>query len=233
MPDQTLPEQIATQLRRDILRGNLVPGETLKERDKAAELGVSRTPMREAIRIVAREGLIELRPARSPIVAIPDLKKISDDIEVLLAVENLSAELACTRATDGDIAEISKIVQHMADHFDEMDALDMFEIDMSFHAAIARAAKNEPLAEIHSRFLARLWRARFLAAAKRRNRTRVIDQHNRILAALQARDPIAIRAAIDIHLERLTEDIADVITREHEAMDRMHDAKGPEKQAPS
>jgi len=63
MPDQTLPEKLANQLRRDILRGRLVPGDSLKERDQAAELGVSRTPMREAIRIVAREGLITLRPA--------------------------------------------------------------------------------------------------------------------------------------------------------------------------
>ena len=104
MPDQTLPEKIANQLRRDILRGKLVPGDPLKERDKAADLGVSRTPMREAIRIIAREGLITLRSSRSPIVAMPDVKAVTDDVEVLLSVEKLSGKLACERATDADLA---------------------------------------------------------------------------------------------------------------------------------
>lgn len=216
MPDPTLPEQIANQLRRDILRGKLSPGDSLKERDKSAELGVSRTPMREAIRIVAREGLITLRPARSPIVAMPDAKAVTDDVEVLLAIEKLSGELACERATPADIDGIAQIMQHMAEAFDTMDAVDMFELDMSFHSALALAAHNPPLAEIHSRFLARLWRARFLAAVKRRNRASVIEHHATILAALRARDAIAIREAIGIHLDRLTEDIADVIRREHE-----------------
>jgi DNA-binding GntR family transcriptional regulator len=220
MQDQTLPEKIANQIRRDILRGKLAPGDSLKERDSAAELGVSRTPMREAIRIVAREGLITLRPARSPIVAMPDVKAVTDDVEVLLAVEKLSADLACERASDQDIEDIAAIVKHMEDNFDTMDPLDMFEIDMSFHSAVAKASHNQPLAEIHSRFLARLWRGRFLAAMKRRNRESVIKHHLSILAALRARDAMAIREAIGVHLDRLTEDVVDVIRSEHDARDR-------------
>ncbi|MGB3243191.1 MAG: GntR family transcriptional regulator [Sulfitobacter sp.] len=218
MQEQTLPEQIANQLRRDILRGKLAPGDSLKERDKAGELGVSRTPMREAIRIVAREGLIKLRPARSPIVAIPDVKEITDDVEVLLAVEKLSGELACERASESDIDGIAEIVQRMSDNFEVMDPLDMFEIDMSFHAAIAKASHNKPLAEIHSRFLARLWRARFLSAVQRRNRSNVIEHHTNILVALRNRDAAAFRAAISVHLDRLTADISEVILRECEEL---------------
>lgn len=223
MPDQTLPEKLANQLRRDILRGRLVPGDSLKERDQAAELGVSRTPMREAIRIVAREGLITLRPARSPIVAMPDVKAVTDDVEVLLSLEKLSGKLACERANDADIDGIAAITQRMNDNFDTMDPLDMFEIDMGFHSAIAKASHNEPLAEIHGRFLARLWRARFLAAIKRRNRTNVIAHHGAILAALRARDDVAVDAAISTHLDRLTEDIADVIRREHQDLQKKAD----------
>jgi DNA-binding GntR family transcriptional regulator len=216
MTDQTLPEKIANQLRRDILRGKLMPGDSLKERDKAADLGVSRTPMREAIRIIAREGLITLRASRSPIVAMPDVKAVTDDVEVLLSVEKLSGKLACERATDADIDGIATITQHMDDNFDTMDSLGMFEIDMSFHSAIAKASHNKPLAEIHDRFLARLWRTRFLSAVKRRNRASVIEHHTAILAALRARDAVAIDAAIGAHLDRLTEDIGDVIRREHQ-----------------
>jgi DNA-binding GntR family transcriptional regulator len=172
--------------------------------------------MREAIRIIAREGLITLRASRSPIVAMPDVKAVTDDVEVLLSVEKLSGKLACERATDADIDGIATITQHMDDNFDTMDSLGMFEIDMSFHSAIAKASHNKPLAEIHDRFLARLWRARFLSAVKRRNRASVIEHHTAILAALRARDAVAIDAAIGAHLDRLTEDIGDVIRREHQ-----------------
>lgn len=216
MSDQTLPEKLANQLRRDILRGNLTPGDSVKERAKADDLGVSRTPMREAIRIVAREGLITLRPSRSPIVAIPDIKAVTDDVEVLISIEKLSGKLACERATNTDIDEIAAITQQMSDNFSTMDAVDMFEIDMSFHSAIAKASHNKPLAEIHTRFLARLWRARFLAAVKRHNRRNMIAEHTSILIALRNREPLAVDTAIGKHLYQLSEDISSVISQEHQ-----------------
>ncbi len=217
MTDNPLSEQIANQLRRNILRGKLPPGASIKERDNASEMGVSRTPLREAVRILAKEGLVDLRPARSPIVSIPSIKQISDEVEVLLAVEKLSGELACERATEADLEEIEQIVEQMAERFDTADPLDMFEIDMSFHSAIARASHNAPLAEIHRTFLARLWRSRFLSAVKRRNRERVISHHRQIVTALRARDPEAIRTAIGVHLDKLGEDIIDVIQQELDA----------------
>ena len=81
MAEHSLPDQIADELRRDILRGRLVPGDAIKERDNATEMGVSRTPLREAVRILAKEGLVDLRPARSPIgvsVRITEGAPISD-----------------------------------------------------------------------------------------------------------------------------------------------------------
>lgn len=214
MADQNLAEQIATQIRRDILRGKLPPGSSIKERDNAADLGVSRTPMREAIRILAKEGLLILRPSRSPIVAQPSMKDLADHVAVLLALEKLSVELACVHATDKDIAALSKITDHMAEHFDDTDPLDMFEIDMSFHSAIARASHNESLAETHRTFLERLWRARFLAAVQRRNRERLVTEHGEILKALKSRNKEAARAAVDNHLWHLADDIRMAIEKE-------------------
>lgn len=214
MAEQTLAENIANELRRSILRGKLPPGATIKERDNAAELGVSRTPMREAIRILAKEGLVQLRPSRSPIVAQPNFKSVEDEAQVLIALEKLSAELAVQNASDEDIDRIAAIVDHMAEHFDTADPLDMFEIDMSFHTAIADASKNNALAETHRTFLQRLWRARYMAASQRRNRERVVNEHTLILNALRSRDPNAARAAIDNHLWHLAEDIRKVIEQE-------------------
>ncbi len=214
MAEPILAEQIAKHLRRDILRGKLSPGTPIKERDNASELGVSRTPMREAIRILAKEGLVRLRPSRSPTVAQPDFKEVSDQADVLIALEKLSAELACKHATDEDLVRIAGIVDYMSEHFEDTDPLDMFEIDMSFHTAIADASHNLALAETHCTFLQRLWRARYLAASQRRNRERVVNEHTKILEAIKARDPEAARAAIGNHLWHLAEDIRTVIEAE-------------------
>ncbi len=214
MSKETLAEQIANRLRRDILRGKLPPGTSVKERDIGADMGVSRTPIREAIRILSKEGLVELRPSRSPIVAISDFKEVADQTTVLIELEKLSAELACKTATDADIDHLASIVNYMSENFDTIDPLDMFEVDMSFHTALASSSGNRALAETHSTFLRRLWRARYLSARQRRNRERVVNQHTLILDALRARDGQAARDAIDYHLWRLAEDIRSVIEQE-------------------
>lgn len=207
MSNQTLPEQIANQLRRDILRGRLAPGAAIKERDNAADLGVSRTPMREAIRILAKEGLVILRPSRSPIVANPTLKEVSDQLEVLIALEILSGRLAVENATDAEIAEIRERNDEFVAEFDRADVLDRFELDMDFHCAIARASHNQALAETHHAYLARLWRARFLSARNRHTKDRVIRQHDEIVRGLEQRNADLVTGEIHAHLKNLLDAI--------------------------
>ena len=214
MTKKTLAEQIANQLRRSVLRGELLPGMSVKERDIAADMGVSRTPIREAIRILSKEGLVELRPSRSPIVAVPDKNKVGDQTEVLIALEMLSVELACKNASESEIENIARITAFMSENFDTTDPLEMFEVDMSFHTAIAEASGNRALAETHGTFLRRLWRARYLSARQRRNRERVVNQHTSILDALSDRDSNAARAAVENHLLNLADDIRSVIAQE-------------------
>ncbi|RVT86626.1 GntR family transcriptional regulator [Rhodobacteraceae bacterium CCMM004] len=217
MTDETLAAQIADRLRRDILRGRLAPGAPLKERDNAADMGVSRTPMREAIRILSREGLVVLRPSRSPVVADPTLEEVRDDMDVLLALEVLSGRLACTRASNADIGRVAQIQEGMAAAFDTADDLDRFEIDMAFHRSIAEASHNASLVETHSAYLGRLWRARFLSARQSRNVERVLTQHDAILAGLTARDPDRTAAAIDVHLSNLVDNISALFQAADEA----------------
>ncbi len=205
---ETLPEKIADEIRRNILRGRFTPGTLLKERETAQEMDVSRTPMREAIRILAKEGLVILRPARSPIIANPSLQEITDAIDVLKALELLSGELACRRATAEEIAAISAIHDDMTARHNQLDTLDLFEIDMSFHKSIVRASHNAALFDTHKAYLERLWRVRYLSASRRHNRERVLRQHGDILRGIEARDPEQIRNAIAAHLEALVDNIS-------------------------
>jgi len=217
MTELSLAEQIAARLRRDILRGKLPPDTAIKERDNAAELGVSRTPMREAIRILSQEGLVLLRPARSPIVARHTVKEVHDQVVVLLTLEKLSAHLACVAASDSELDGLTQLNGRIGEAYDHVDALDLFEMDMAFHRMIAEISHNEALAETHRAYLARLWRARLLSAKMRRNRERVVTHHSAITTALRSRDPEAVDVALDMHLGNLAEDISAAIAAENEA----------------
>ncbi len=206
MNASTLPEQIALRLRRNILRGVLAPGDSIKERDNALEMGVSRTPLREAVRILAKEGLVVLRPARSPVVADPSLKEVRDSVVVLQALETLSGELACRNASDAEIAEIRSLFEHhsaLSENADGDALIELFEVDMAFHTAIAWASHNPALAETHSAYLARMWRQRHLSAVQRRARERVRRQHENIVLGLEARDPARVGTEINAHLAAL------------------------------
>jgi DNA-binding GntR family transcriptional regulator len=212
MTGPILANRIAHELRRSILRGELVPGAPIKERDHAAAMGVSRTPMREAIRILAKERLVTLSPARSPVVSKPTAKELCDQAVVLVALEKLSGELACEHASQEDIDRIQEVARHMEDTFYTAERIDSFEIDMAFHTAIAEASRNAALAETHKALLARLWHARYLSSRMRANRERVITQHNSILSALQRRDKPALRAAFEAHLGNLPNDLENLMT---------------------
>lgn len=209
----TLPEQIANQLRRNILLGELPAGSSVKERDNAASLGVSRTPMREATRILAQEGLVILRPSRSPIVADPSLKEVMDDLVVMGVLEVLSGELACQNASDDEIRHISEIHEELALVAHAKEPIDAFEIDMQFHREIAGASHNPALAETHRAYLARLWRIRYLSASIISNRDRSISQHAKIVNGLKKRDSEMVAREIRSHMDQLVTNISHLFAK--------------------
>jgi DNA-binding GntR family transcriptional regulator len=196
------------------LQGDFPPGQPIKERDQAAVMKVSRTPMREAVRILSQEGLVILRAARSPIVADPSFEEISQVIDVLTTLETRCGVLACTDASDEEIEEIVALDAKMQSSVGEIDSLDLFEIDMEFHMAIARASHNSVLAETHRSFVQRLWRARYLSTLNDGAITNSQNLHAQISKALKARDVDAIHAKISEHLADLTSNIRRFYTAE-------------------
>ena len=122
MTELSLAEQIAARLRRDILRGKLPPDTAIKERDNAAELGVS----------------------RSPIVARHTVKEVHDQVVVLLTLEKLSAHLVCVAASDSELDGLTQLNGRIGEAYDHVDALDLFEMDMAFHRMIAEISRKGP-----------------------------------------------------------------------------------------
>ncbi|MDO5603623.1 MAG: GntR family transcriptional regulator [Paracoccus sp. (in: a-proteobacteria)] len=195
----TIPASVAAQLRREILIGAIPPGSAIKERDHAERLGISRTPLREAVRILAKEGLIVLRPQRSPVVANPTLDEVRDELAVLRIIEHASGKIACESATVADIERVAKLAGAVEAQYDSGDKIDVFNLDMALHSAIVQAGHNAALIRTHREYLQRLWRIRFLSARQRHERDRVLADHRGMAEALARRDATALQACISRH----------------------------------
>ena len=196
-----LSELAADRLREFILLGKLAPGVPIAERDLAEALGISRTPLKEALRILRNEGLIVYGPTSRQHVADPTLDELAQSLAVLGSLEALAGELSCQKATAAEINKAAELERRMREAGKDTDPLEFFRWDMDFHKTIVKAARNVPLVETHGTYNARLWRARFISSKSRKARHATLAQHENILAALKARDGLACSRHLRRHLE--------------------------------
>lgn len=198
---KSLAERIADELRDMVLLEKLEPGAAIPERETAQALGVSRTPLRESLRILASEGLVEIAPNRPPVVANPSINEIHGLLQVQGALEALAGELACDTASESQLKSIVALEKAMREASDSCDALEFFQMDMQFHQQIVAASGNHALLATHQTYNSRLWRARFISSRQRVNRTGTLDQHAEIVNALQTRQRRKAAKALRNHLE--------------------------------
>lgn len=198
---RTLAQDAADALRKLILLEKLQPGMAVPERELAEGLGISRTPLREALRLLELEGLIEYSATRRPRVADPSLEELSQNLALLGALEGLAGEEACKNASNAEIERANALNRLMVETSDTAEPLDFFEADMAFHRSIVEASHNTPLIETHGHSNARVWRARFISSRRRPNRQRTLDQHGEIAEALIRRDGEACAKALKNHLK--------------------------------
>jgi DNA-binding GntR family transcriptional regulator len=192
----------AARMRTMIIRGELPPGSQTQETRLSKELGVSRTPLREAMKVLAAEGLIELRPNRSPRIAGLEVDGISELFEALAGIERLAAELAAERATERDLARLRTLQTRMEGHHRNGKLDEYFAINGEIHNTIVRMARNTPLREAHETLISRAERARYLALGADRRWSNSVEEHADILAALEARDSEAAGRLLGAHVAR-------------------------------
>lgn len=208
---QRLGDQIADILRKQILLGEMVPGSNIPERETALVLGVSRTPLREALVILEGEGLIVMAPARSPIVANPTPDDLIQLLLVQSALEALAGECACEKITANELTAIEEMHQNMVATAGGVESIDFFTADMAFHEAIVAATKNEPLIKTHRQYNSRLWRTRFMASRRRvKKRSITLDEHGAIVEGLRARDKEITSHALKEHLRTAIRNISNI-----------------------
>lgn len=197
----TLPAVIAEQLRELITQGALVAGTRLNERALGVELGVSRTPMREAFRLLAADGLIVQRPNRGAEVVALSEDDIRESFEVMSSLEALSGELACAHVTDAEIAEIRALTFEMLACHARRDLPNYYRINRAIHERIVRAARNRVLADVYDRLNRRIQHLRFRSNFDQEKWNRAARDHTRMVAALEARDGSELARVLRTHIQ--------------------------------
>lgn len=186
-------------LRAMIVSGQIRPGDPLREIELCDELGISRTPLREAIRTLAREGLVKLFPNRSAICAPVDIAEVGDLFQTISHIESLGAMLACQRATDEDIEAIFALHRKMMKWFEQRQLRRYIEANQAIHRRLIQASRNVVLIEMWELLVPRVERARLLANLYPDRWHAAVDEHERMLVALKARDGNALSVLMSDH----------------------------------
>lgn len=197
----SLHEETVGRIRGMILDGELPPGSRIAERALCERFGISRTPLREALKVLAAEGLVELLPHRGARVTRPSAAELRDAFEVVAALEALAGELACARIDEPTLRRIEALHQQMTLEYRRRDLAAYFRCNQAIHEAINRAAGNAQLIEMYDLLSNRVRRARFMANHSPERWAEAMREHEEILEALKQRDGARCGTLLRAHLE--------------------------------
>ncbi|WP_309677880.1 GntR family transcriptional regulator [Polaromonas sp.] len=200
IPRAALHEQVAHRLRQMLVENRIAPGAKLNERELSEVLNVSRTPLREAIKMLAAEGLVELLPNRGAIAVELSENDVLNTFEVMAGLEAQSGELAAQRITDAELLEIKALHFEMLAAYTRRDLPTYYRLNAAIHGAINAASKNPVLSATYRQVNARLQALRFRSNQDEEKWQAAMQEHEQMIAALTARDPVAMRQVLLNHL---------------------------------
>lgn len=210
-----LRDVVFNTLREAILRGDLVPGERLMELQLAAKLGVSRTPIREAIRMLEQEGLAITIPRKGAIVAGMTEKDMQDVLEIREALEELSVQVACDKITDEEISQLQKNMKNFEHSLKTGDLKKMAQADVEFHDVIYQATDNPKLISMLNNLREQMYRYRVEYLKNPENYKQLLDEHEAIYKGIMAKDKNAVTDMMRKHISNQV-DVVKHIIREQE-----------------
>jgi DNA-binding GntR family transcriptional regulator len=195
-----LHEQVAARLRTMLVEGRIPPGGKLNERELCEQLRVSRTPLREAIKLLAAEGLVDLLPNRGAVAVKLSEADVLHAFEVLAGLEGMAGELAAKRITDAELAELRATHYEMLACYARGDLSGYYRLNAAIHSAINVAAKNPVLGKIYREVNARVQALRFRTNQDQVKWKQAVKEHDLMVEALDARDGNALKAVLVEHL---------------------------------
>ncbi|NLY75741.1 MAG: GntR family transcriptional regulator [Firmicutes bacterium] len=183
-----LRELVFESLREAIISGHLRPGERLMEIQLAEEMGVSRTPVREAIRKLELEGLVVMLPRKGAYVAGLSLKDIVDVFEIRGALEGLAAELAAERINEAELEELERYLVKIAENIDKGDLEKVVATDTDFHSLLYKASRNQRLSQIINNLREQIQRFRTTSLSYPGRMKAALEEHRKIVEAISERN---------------------------------------------
>ncbi len=195
-----LREVVFNTLRKAIIEGEFQPGERLMEVTLANKLGVSRTPVREAIRMLELEGLVKMIPRRGAEVANITVKDLSDALEVRMAIEELSVRLACERIDEAGKEELSKANLNFKEAINSKLVPAIVDTDIAFHNSIYKASKNEKLISIAQNLREQVYRYRVEYVKDFSYHDKLVSEHDEITRAIFRGDVEAATKVMNEHI---------------------------------
>lgn len=196
-----LRDVVYRTLRKAILRGEFKPGERLMEIMLANKLGVSRTPVREAMRQLENEGLVIMIPRKGGQVAQITSQELHDVLEVRCSLEMLAAEKACERITPEEVVKLREAAQGFENSIDAEDITAVAEADVAFHDVIYNATGNRRLIQLLNNMREQMYRFRVEHLKNKEGRQHLAEEHRLILEAVANHDAAKARELIEAHVE--------------------------------
>lgn len=198
----SLHDQLVAKVREMIVDGELQAGAPLPEKMLCETFGVSRTPLREAFKILASEGLIELRPHRTPVVTPVNKEEIANSFAIMVALDGVAGAEAAMRATDEDIARLDAMHDQLVTLHRAASRPAYFRLNQDIHIEITRLAKNPVLLNIWMTLNANIYRARATANYDAGRWTESVREHEAFMTLLRARDAQGFAASLSAHTRK-------------------------------
>ncbi len=196
-----LQEEVVARIKQLIEDGVLMPGSRIPERQLCGQLGISRTPLREAFRVLAAAGYLELQPHRGATVKKLQPDEIDHMFEVLETLEGMAGELACDRISDKELSEIEELHRKMMSCYTRRHQRSFFEINQEIHERIVKAAANPILTRVYEGLSGQIRRIRYMAKSTDAQWAIATREHEAIIKALKARNKRALGTILRAHLK--------------------------------
>ena len=209
-----LRDVVFNTLRKAILRGELKPGERLMEIQLANKLGVSRTPIREAIRKLELEGLVLMIPRKGAEVAQITEKNMQDVLEVRKALEELSVQLACERITPAQVEEMKMAAEDFRKVLKSGDVTKIAEADVKFHDIIFAATNNQRLITLLNNMREQMYRFRVEYLKQKECYPQLLEEHDKLIALISGGEVEEACELMGCHIDNQASTVSDVIRRD-------------------
>lgn len=211
----TLHEELVERLRTLVVDDTLKPGEKVPEKELCDAFGVSRTPLREALKVLASEGLVVLQANRGARVAEVTLAEVNTTFPVIAVLEQLAGELACQNISDADVAHLEARHKAMVEAYAARDRQAYFQANQDIHNALIEAAQNEVLETQHRVLATRVRRVRFMANLSEDRWIQAIEEHEEMLQKLRVRDGTGLGLVMRRHMMNKLAAHVNALTSDH------------------